>query len=112
MRLSPLDPHVLGFMHALARAYYWAGDYEAAIMTARRLRHSAPDLRQAYTTLMAALGQMGQLDEAQAVLVDALERFGDSFRRWMLLPLTEYQELHPQAREHLIDGFRKAGLIA
>jgi hypothetical protein len=30
----------------------------------------------------------------------------------MLLPLNELRELRPEDREHLIDGFRKAGLVA
>jgi hypothetical protein len=30
----------------------------------------------------------------------------------MSLPLNELRELRPEDREHMIDGFRKAGLVA
>jgi adenylate cyclase len=112
MRLSPFDPLMPLWLHFMARAHYWAEDYVASIATARRLRHSVPNFRQAYNTLIAALGQTGQVDEAQFVMAEALERFGEGFRRYMLLPLNELRELRPEDREHLIDGFRKAGLVA
>jgi hypothetical protein len=41
---------------------------------------------------------------------DGLTRFGDAFRVLMSLPLSDLQELRPEDREHLIDGFRKAQL--
>jgi pentatricopeptide repeat protein len=95
----------------MARAHYWAEDYAASIAVARQLRHSFPNFRQPYNTLIAALGQTGQTDEARAVLGDALERFGEGFRTHMALPLADLQELRPEDREHMIDGFRKAGLV-
>jgi adenylate cyclase len=112
MRLSPFDPITPGWLHCLARAHYWAGDYEAAIAVARQLRHSAPNFRQAYATLMSAFGQTGQIDEAQAVMAEALERFGEGFQHLMTLPLSVIRELRPEDREHLIEGYRKAGLVA
>jgi pentatricopeptide repeat protein len=112
MRLSPLDPLMPLWLHFMARAHYWAGDYAASIAMARQLLHSVPNFRQAYNTLIAALGQTGQVDEAQFVMAEALERFGEGFRRYMSLPLSELRELRPEDREHLIDGFRKAGLVA
>ena len=112
MRLSPFDPLMPLWLHFMARAHYWAEDYVASIATARRLRHSVPNFRQVYNTLIAALGQTGQVDEAQFVMAEAMERFGEGFRRYMSLPLNELLELRPEDREHLIDGFRKAGLVA
>jgi adenylate cyclase len=111
MRLSPFDPLIPLWQHFMARAYYWAGDYGASIAVARQLRHSVPNFRQVYNTLIAALGQTGQVDEAHAVMAEAMERFGEGFRRYMSLPLNEIRELRPEDREHLIDGFRKAGLV-
>jgi tetratricopeptide (TPR) repeat protein len=110
MRLSPFDPRMPAWLHATARAHYWAGDYEAAITTGRQLRHSAPNYRQAYTTLVAAFGQTGQIYEARAVMTEALERFGEGFHFFLSLPSDKVLELRPEDREHLIDGFRKAGL--
>jgi adenylate cyclase len=110
VRLSPFDPLVSLWLHFMARAYYWAEDYPAAIATARQLRRSFPNFRQPYNTLIAALGQTGQVDEARAVMAETLERFGDGFRQFMTLPLAELPELRPKDRQHLIEGFRKAGV--
>lgn len=45
-------------------------------------------------------------------MAEVLERFGEAFHRYMSLPLNELRELRPEDREHLIGGFRKAGLAA
>jgi len=52
---------------------------------------------------------MGNVDEAHAVMNDALARFGKAFRIQML-PLNEVHEIRADDFEHLIDGFRKARL--
>jgi adenylate cyclase len=111
MRLSPFDPLFPLWLHFVARAYYWAEDYVASIAAARNLLHSVPNFRQVYNTLIAALGQMGQVDEARAVMTEGMERFGKGFRLYMSLPLDELLELRPEDREHLIAGFHKAGLV-
>ena len=36
--------------------------------------------------------------------------FGEGFRHYMSLPLAELRELRPEDRQHLIEGFRKAGI--
>ena len=41
-------------------------------------------------------------------MADGLARFGDAFRALMELP-RDLRELRPEDRNHLIDGFRKAG---
>jgi len=110
LRLSPFDPLVPLWRHFIARAFYWAEDYDASIAAARQLRHSFPNFRQPYNTLIAALGQMGKTEEGQVVLAEALERFGEGFRQFMTLPLAELKELRPEDREHLLEGFRKAGI--
>jgi len=53
---------------------------------------------------------MGKTEEGQVVLAEALERFGEGFRQFMTLPLAELKELRPEDREHLLEGFRKAGI--
>jgi pentatricopeptide repeat protein len=110
VRLSPFDPLVPLWLHFTARAHYWAEDYGASITVARQLRHSFPNFRQPYNTLIAALGQTGQIDEAHAVVQEGLERFGEDFHHYMSLPLAELRELRPEDRQHLIEGFRKAGV--
>jgi hypothetical protein len=76
------------------------------------LRHATPNFRQPYNTLIAAIGRTGQVGDVHIVLDDALERFGEGFRRYMTLPLDELRELRAADRDHLIRGFRKAGLVA
>jgi adenylate cyclase len=109
MRLSPLDPLTPLWTHFTARALYWSADYEGSIAVASQLRQSHPNFRQPYNTLIAALGQMGRSDDARAVMDDALDRFGDAFLSLMSLPLNDLRELRPEDRQHLIEGFAKAG---
>jgi adenylate cyclase len=110
MRLSPFDPLTSLWRHFIARAHYLSEDYKEAIAVASQLRQSHPNFRQPYNTLIASLGQVGDVDEAHAVMTDGLARFGEAFRILMSLPLSELRELRSEDREHLIDGFRKAGL--
>jgi pentatricopeptide repeat protein len=112
MRLSPFDPLIPLWLHFTARAHYWAADYQSATSVASHLRHSFPDFRQPYNTLIAALGQTGRVEESLAVLDEAVGRFGDAFRTYTSLPLNELHELRQEDREHLMDGFRKTGLVA
>ena len=83
MRLSPFDPSMPFFLHCLGRAYYWMSDYPAAIATARQLCRSFPNFQSAYRTLIAGLGQIAQVGEAQSVMAEALARFGEDFRTLM-----------------------------
>jgi adenylate cyclase len=109
MRLSPFDPLTSLWLHFIARAHYWSGNYSASIAVATQLRQSYPNFRQPYNTLIAALGQVGRVDDAHAAVADGLARFGDAFRALMELP-SDLRELRPEDRAHLIDGFRKANL--
>ena len=83
---------------------------EEAIAVARQLRQSFPNFRLPYYTLVAALGQVSNVDEAHAVMNDAIAKFGEAFRILMRLPENELLEFRSGDREHLIDGFRKARL--
>ena len=119
IRLSPVDPSMAQFLNCLARAYYWMGDYHAALATGQRLRRTHPSFQSVYRTLIAALGQTGQAGEAQSVMAEALRRFGEDFRSHMVplhetlsrLRLTTMIEDRPQDRDHLLEGYRKAGVL-
>jgi adenylate cyclase len=111
IRLSPFDPRMSAWVYAMARAHYWARDYESAVTASRRLCHLAPNYCQAYATLIAAFGQTGQVSAARVVMDEALERFGKRFQFFLSLPLGKIRELRSEDREHLIDGFRKAGIL-
>ncbi len=108
MRLSPFDPLMPRWQHHLARASYLAGDYAPAVASAQQLCQSYPDLSPVYRTLIAALGQLRQEAEAQRVMSEALERFGERFWGTML---TQPPELSLEAYEHMLDGYRQAGVL-
>jgi adenylate cyclase len=108
MRLSPFDPITPIWQHFLARAYYWMGEYQEALVVARQVCQFYPDLRSAYRTLLASLGQTGQAEEASRVMAEAVHRFGNEMR---LLLHSKMPEVRPEDHEHLIKGYRKAGVI-
>jgi tetratricopeptide (TPR) repeat protein len=111
IRLSPADPMMAPFLHVLGRAYYWMGDYPAAENFARQVCQTYPSFRSAYRTLVAALGQTGQASEAQRVMAEAIERFGEDFRA-LMAPIDSIQtEDRAEDREHMIQGYRKAGVL-
>jgi hypothetical protein len=111
MRLSPFDPFTPFFLHTLGRAHYWMGDYPAAVATTRQLCRSFPNFQNPYRTLIAALGQTGQASEAQAVMADALARFGEDFRSLMGPLGPNPTEDRAEDRAHLLEGYRKAGVL-
>ena len=106
LRLSPFDPLDFLWLHWMSRAHYLAGDYEAAISVARRLWRSHPEVTGNIRTLIAALGQSGEVEEARRVMSEGLERLGEDFRHW-----GTSAELRADDRECLIDGWRKAGVL-
>ena len=108
MRLSPFDPLMPFWQHFLGRAYYWMGEYQEGLGVARQVCQTYPNFQSAYRTLIAALGQTGQEREARRVTAEALERFGENFRAQFL---TRQAENRPEDQDHLIEGYRKAGVL-
>jgi adenylate cyclase len=111
IRLSPSDPFTPFCLHTLGRAYYYGGDYPAAVATARQLCRSYPNFQAAYRTLIAALGQTGEKAEAQRLMAEALDRFGADFRSYMGPLGPSPTEDRAGDREHLLEGYRKAGVL-
>ena len=111
MRLSPFDPRMPGWRSSIARAHYLAGDYPAAVSEARQTLNTSPNFRPTHITLIAALGQLGLIDDARGAMADALKRFGEDFRHRMSAPPSEIPSWRPDDREHLIEGWRKAGVL-
>jgi adenylate cyclase len=107
LRLSPFDPIGHVWLHWLSRAHYWSGNYEGCLNIARRLWRSHPELSAVARTLIAALGQIGQVAEAQRLSAEAGQRFGDDFlTRWSRPP-----EHRAEDHDKLLEGCRKAGVI-
>ena len=102
LELNPLDPRNFNFMTHLSVAYTMLGDYEAAVRWGEDATRRNPDFFESYVNLASALGHLGRGEEARALLA----RFDESaidhiqVREWV----------HPDVREILLDGLRKAGL--
>jgi adenylate cyclase len=111
IRLSPSDPFTPFCLHTLGRAYYYGGDYPAAVATSRLLCRSYSNFQPAYRTLIAALGQTGEKGEARRVMAEALDRFGADFRSYMGPLGPSPTEDRAEDREHLLEGYRKAGVL-
>ena len=102
MRLSPFDPIFPIWLFWLGRAHYDARDYAAAMLISRRLYEARPDLPPNIRTLIAALGQLGRIDEAQRVIRDATTRLGEN----AVVPPSRDQigETLPEAYDHFVEG--------
>jgi adenylate cyclase len=109
MRLSPFDPFEADWLHYVARACYWMCDYPAAAAGARQLCRSHPSFRPAYGILIASLGQLRQPKEAQRATRDAIKRFGDRYPARLRRKPPEFRL---RDHQHLVDGWRMAGLPA
>src|SRR5262249_41198028 len=68
MRLDPHDPRSGISANQVVLALYFCREYEAAIDEAARVIRSYPDHPLVYRWLAAALGQLGQIEEARAAL--------------------------------------------
>ena len=108
IRLSPYDPSISSFYEMQAWAFLVLGRYEEAAKSAR-LSVRRPNAQPwAYATLCAALGHLGQSDEAAVVREELLKRkpdFSISFIRRFV-----YYNKNPDHLERYIEGMRKAGL--
>jgi adenylate cyclase len=70
MRLDPHSAFNVALRSNIAISYYFEGDYENAVASARRLLADCPDHPWAYRWLAAALGQLGRIKEAHLALCD------------------------------------------
>jgi adenylate cyclase len=106
IRLSPSDPRLFIWLPALAGAYYLLGRYAEAIEAGRRSwtlnRHWPHGLRY----VVAGLGQLGHLEEAQSALA-ALK----SMDATLDASAGVLRRVYPDsaAVDHILDGLRKAG---
>jgi adenylate cyclase len=105
-RLNPRDPSAAFFRMQFAASHYYERDYALAAAAAKAVVERYPDEPRTYRWLAAALGQLGQVDEAREALRQALQVSRDAFERyarvrrpWML----------PENYEHMMEGLRKAG---
>ena len=70
IRLSPQDPNMGSFLVRIAEAKYLVGDDEAAVRFALKALAQPSFQWSRYAVLIAALGQLGRLEEAQRYLAE------------------------------------------
>jgi TolB-like protein/class 3 adenylate cyclase len=106
LRLNPNDPQAGSFMSFVSLAYYFQENYEEALHYGQlAVRARGPFI--AIRALLATLGQIGRVDEAQALLGQFNSRLPNDLRRHFEVT-TPY--LHANHREHLLQGLRRAGV--
>jgi hypothetical protein len=68
IRFSPYDPNMGSFLVRIAEAKHLTGDDEGAVTFALRAINQPHFQWSRYSVLIAALGQLGRVDEAQRYL--------------------------------------------
>jgi DNA-binding SARP family transcriptional activator/TolB-like protein len=106
-KLSPLDPHAFFYDTAFIIIALLKRDYEAAIVAGRDVSEMNPGFSAACKPYLAALGHLGQAEEA-AVVLNRLLAIEPGFT---IRAFLEHNPLdRPQDRDHYADGLRLAGV--
>lgn len=72
--LSPRDNHLSSFHHVRSWTHFSLGEYDIAVEFARRATRQTNATYQAFATLTASLGLLGERVQAEAVAVELLQR--------------------------------------
>ncbi|MFQ5897295.1 MAG: tetratricopeptide repeat protein [Candidatus Methylomirabilia bacterium] len=105
MRLNPRYPFV--YLWGLGHAYYLTGDYEAAIVTLKRVLTRNPDWLPAHAYLAVIYSELGRKDEARAELAE-VRRLSPELSLESLRQRLPYKD--EAVLERFLDGMRKAGV--
>ena len=107
MRASPHDPLMWIWMLWVAATHFYAGNFQAAVDAADRLIRFRPDKSNAYRFKAAALGHLGQIEEANRALKMAIEVSPQNFEYFV-----RRRPSWMRAVDHdlQVEGLRKAGL--
>lgn len=104
-----LDPHQSmlpsRLMH-MAIGFYFCREYETAAEVAKQAIRSNPDYPNTFRWLAAALGQIGQIEEAKEALQKAIAIAPSSFDMYVRRRVPWHR---PEDHAHMIEGLRKAG---
>jgi adenylate cyclase len=106
IRLSPSDTRLFTWLPALAGAHYQLRHYEKAVEIGRRAWALSRNWPAGLRYVVAGLGQLGRIEEAQPALAE-LQRLDPSlaFVEGILSRLYRDRE----GVDHFLDGLRKAG---
>jgi len=106
IRLDPHDPMLPSRLNQVALAFYFCGEYETAVGVAKEAIRSNPDYPLTYRWLAAALGQIGQTEEAKRALEKAVAIAPASFDMYVRRRVPWHR---PEDHAHMLEGLRKAG---
>jgi adenylate cyclase len=106
LRLSPSDPRLFIWLPALAGAHYLLRHYAEAIEAGRRSWSLNRNWPHGLRYVVAGLGQLGRIEEAQPTLA-ALKAMDTNLESSAGILRRVYPD--PTAVDHILDGLRKAG---
>ena len=105
-RLSPVDPKSYFPMLGLAAAHFFAGHFDETVNITGRILAEVPTHNVARRYRAAALGHLGRIDEARAVIADLLKAQPSSNLRSSRSSVFR----DPRMSELYIGGLERAGL--
>jgi adenylate cyclase len=105
IRLNPRDPHQFIYLPVLAGANYQLRRYEQAIEIGRRAWELNPNWPGGLRWVVAGLGQLGRIEEAQTALAELKAHPSLAYVQAILAPFWDREGI-----DHLLDGLRKAGM--
>jgi tetratricopeptide (TPR) repeat protein len=105
LRLCPRGSRTWLALHQLTAIHYLIGDYAAAAAAGSSVRDARP-LAVPHRWLIAALGQLGRVAEAQDVMRSAREIVGMNFDDYARLKAAAVKDGH---HAHMLEGLRLAG---
>ncbi|MBV8524581.1 MAG: tetratricopeptide repeat protein, partial [Acetobacteraceae bacterium] len=106
IRLDPRDPMLPSRLNHMALGFYFCREYETTIEVAKQAIHSNPGYPLTYRWLAAALGQLGQIADAERALERAITIAPDSFDMYVR---NRVPWIRLQDHNHMLEGLRKAG---
>jgi adenylate cyclase len=105
LTLNPHDPRRFMWLPYVACSHYLARRYKQALAASEEAMIANPEFPLAARYVLAALGQLGRIEEASAVIPLIRRSDGDLAGLEKLTRSLFVRE----AADHLIDGFRRAG---
>jgi TolB-like protein len=107
IRLSPFDPMMAQFFGAVAVAHYLAGRHADALQYTTEAARLRPGFQGAHRLRCASLAQIGQIEEARALLAAVRRQQPQLSAAWIRANVP-YQT--PELMELFLKGMRLAGL--
>ncbi len=105
IRLSPLDPFLVGMQSAIAFAYFCAGRYDRSAVWAEKAVKEQPTFGPALRVLAASSASLGRMKEA----TEALVRLRETKAPMHISELQHYPFREPKYSAKYVEALRKAG---